>query len=97
MNYKGYTYLEEVEKDDENMKHRYHYAVPRSGKPISLDYTQWESMTQDAFKTLVDLGFPKRPEGKSSAPWTSERLKSKVQELEYASEFTMNNDSLTEL
>lgn len=75
INYKGFTYKEEIEYEPE-LRRRYHYAVDSSGKKLDLDYTQYQPMSEEAFKILVDLNFIERQN--SVRPWTEEKLKQYV-------------------
>lgn len=96
--YKGYTYTENRDWDED--KSWYIHEVTRTTCGVSyrvpVDYSQYTRMTEEAFKTLVDLDFPSRPVG-ACMPWTSESLKEYVEELEYTKEYTIYNESLTDL
>lgn len=58
--YKGFTYKVEVEHEPEEASRRYHYAIDPAGKILTLDYTQYQSMSESSFQTLVELNFIER-------------------------------------
>lgn len=97
MKYKGYTYTEDWDRDED--KSWYIHSITYNGRDsvvyVRVDYSQYCKMTEGAFKTLVDLDFPAR--ARDIIPWTSESLERYKEELEYTKQYTIENDSLTEL
>jgi len=78
ISYKGFTYKVEIE-DEPELRRRYHYAVDSAGKILTLDYTQYQSMTEESFKTLVDLNFIERQ--KPSSAWNDNSLRAYKESL----------------
>lgn len=97
--YKNYTYEEFIDRDDEKSWYVHEISTKYKGRVlyISVDYSKHHQMTEEAFKTLVDLNFPDRPRASVSFPWTAETLRDYKEELEYAKQYTIENESLSEL
>tara|TARA_R100001086_G_C11847513_1_gene260527 strand:- start:4958 stop:5272 length:315 start_codon:yes stop_codon:yes gene_type:complete len=97
--YKGYEYSQLIESYEEESwyVHVITYYGKNGVKSISCDYSKRTRMTERAFRLLVDLGFPPRPQGKHSFPWTEETLVMYKEQMDYTNQFTIENDKLSYL
>lgn len=98
--YKGYTYNQYIDRDEDKLWfiHSITYRGKEGIEEVPVDYSQYCKMTETAFRLLVDLDFPARPQSRNvSVPWNEERLLEYKEELAYTKEYTINNDELTYL
>ena len=72
--YKGweYTHYKEDYGDVEKISH----SAKKDGKEVSIDWSPYNYMTDEEFKTWVDLGMPTRKDVDSIGPLSSEDLES---------------------
>jgi hypothetical protein len=70
--YKGWKYDIEYIEDEDNRK-KLHSAT-KDGKRVSIDWSPYSNMTDEQFKTWIDLGMPGRKDVNSIGPLHPEDL-----------------------
>ena len=59
MNYKGFTYSQELDYEPDNVK-IFHEVKTPNGKIVHMDWSSYSTPTQNDFELYVDLGLPDR-------------------------------------
>jgi len=73
--YKGYKYDDYVDREDDNIK-IFHDCISPEGKTrVSMDYSPYFHMTQEAFELFIDCGRPDRRTFQSNGPMSVEQLR----------------------
>jgi hypothetical protein len=60
MNYKGFTYSQELDCEPNEVTKIYHNVTTPDGRTVHLDWSPYSTPTKNDFELWVDLGLPDR-------------------------------------
>lgn len=74
--FEGHTLIVEEDGDRNEAPTKFYTLVKPNGERESVDFTSWQTMTQEAFEAIVLLNNPQRPPMKNrcSVPWDNESI-----------------------
>ena len=60
MNYKGFTYSQELDIEPNEVAKIFHEVKTPDGRVLSMDWSSYSTPTQNDFELWIDLGLPDR-------------------------------------